>query len=287
MKPSPSHHIRFLDFPREVRNQVYEELLCRFQDKRSSSSNARQKVLPVSYPALDDMMPKSSVETAILRANHQTHAEAMEVFIIKNKFVRLFTRGISIGHTLHEAGIRVLTRTVNPATNSTVRDVHIAAMSYHLTSSYRAPAWLEVRREQEWMRAYGADTPYGCDLIILGSDLPVLVRAMWNGNSRDGEFNDARIATLPEHRLVLHNPFQRLEKPRSDVDRLHRALIDPCTLFFRGFAQLTIEGDVDPQLVESWTAAANLKHEVSTEKLVDPTVFLAEVTTHEPQKRRK
>jgi hypothetical protein len=65
---------RFLDLPGELRNNVYEYMLCSFDDGTPQAG----VIKPVNH----------SVNTAILRTSSQVHRETYDI-IVSNQFVMI------------------------------------------------------------------------------------------------------------------------------------------------------------------------------------------------------
>jgi hypothetical protein len=76
---------RFLDLPGELRNKVYELLLCSFGEPTSALDDdniARQRTISTS-----------SIDTTILRTSSQVHREAHDVMVKTNQLVKVTCTG--------------------------------------------------------------------------------------------------------------------------------------------------------------------------------------------------
>lgn len=73
---------RFLDLPRELRDKVYQNLLCSFAPPRDAATNRQ------SCPQYT-----STVHPAILRCNKQIHREAYDIMVKTNRFIHVKLHG--------------------------------------------------------------------------------------------------------------------------------------------------------------------------------------------------
>ena len=87
-----SDHFRFLEFPLEIRELIYRELLCTFQMKHKRE----RAYLHTRYDN----------PSAILRTSKQVYNEAFDYLVRRNQFIRLNCDGISI--RFHPLGRQIL-----------------------------------------------------------------------------------------------------------------------------------------------------------------------------------
>jgi hypothetical protein len=76
---------RFLDLPGEIRNNVYNLLLCSFDDELNPEPG------PIS--SVSRRCPSFSA-SSLLRTNKQIHDEAFDYMIKRNQFIRISCRGL-------------------------------------------------------------------------------------------------------------------------------------------------------------------------------------------------
>lgn len=93
--------LRFLDFPAEIREQVYREILC--------SANVRRDT------GLGDGFVQYDFQLALLYANRQIHHEAKKIFQ-DNVFVKITTPWLeALGHISSEGKVPIVTAEDNAA----------------------------------------------------------------------------------------------------------------------------------------------------------------------------
>jgi hypothetical protein len=110
---SPTPPFRFLDLPGEIRNRVYEIILCSFEPAPPSEplgkgliqiqSGRIQELVSGICPAVH------SIETAILCTSKQVHREAYDVMVKANQFIHVRTTDISMSQLLIGSQVPIVT----------------------------------------------------------------------------------------------------------------------------------------------------------------------------------
>lgn len=235
-------HFRFLDLPLEIRNQVYENLLCPKADRHvdEDEHNHGSDIAPL-------------FETAILYANRQVYAEAREAMLKGNKFVRVFTRGVIVTAILARVPVQVVVHSHFTREDPVVRNFKGAVMSY-------------VLRDEQDVQEHGQAPCNTCDMLILGRDLDAFVRGVG-----DPVIGGPKMATSVKHHINIHDPFKKSRDPNYNNLRAQRPLLQPFRDHFHGFADVKIDGKVDRAL------AADVIREVNQETMPDPEDFIASI----------
>ncbi|CAN8104282.1 unnamed protein product [Discula destructiva] len=235
---------RFMEFPREIRNQVYEDLLCPHPDRETD------------LDGLDDRLPDTAhlFETAILCTNRQVYAEAREAMLRGNQFVRVFARGAVVASALAETPVRAVVHSHHSKKDPVVRDFEGAVMSYYL-------------RDGKEIQHNGRAHSNTFDILLLGRDLDAFVRSVGN------DFLCATVmAVSVKHHIDIHDPFKKGRDANYSNLAAQKRLLQPFRDHFHGFAKVKINGKVDKVL------AATVLREVKHEALPDPDEFIACVT---------
>lgn len=241
-----------MDFPPEIRNKVYENLLCSFgepEENPEENSEAEEN----HDRAVDMDQVGRLAHTAILLASRQIYHEAKDVMLRQNQFVRVFTFDIRVP----KFPGRLIVHTRHPAQDPIVKNFEGAVMSYYVKSRFQM-------QSTNCSCCYSS-TPQ--DFIILGRDLDAFLQAFV------GPENDLpALSTSTEHRLVLHDPFETCTNTEYDPLKVQKSLIQPFQSHFHGFTHFNIKGKVDKKLAKAaWK-------QIKMESLPDPGLFLEEVT---------
>jgi hypothetical protein len=103
----PREHFRFLDLPREIRDEIYNHALCSFS--RRNGPYSIEQYARVHVQAIFENR-RFLGNVALLLANKQIHEEGYEYMLKKNLFVRIECRGFAVQEYLHghAPGIAVL-----------------------------------------------------------------------------------------------------------------------------------------------------------------------------------
>ena len=230
---------RFLDLPGEIRNNIYDLLLCSWNDELEQD--------PSMISKLSRRSP-SNPSTALLRANRQIHSEASDYMIKRNQFVRITCRGMDVRQLFLNEGIPVIT--------TDARHVSLfAGYTTHLTLS--KPAF---SASADWFSEF--------EIMMLRADLPKLCEqldiesVMADVNATTSEHNSIQAAVRLDYRQTRH--FTPWYQGR---------LLEPITASLRGIPHLKISGPVDTSLAES------IKEEVAKPRWTDPNSTIEEIGT--------
>lgn len=231
-EPNP---FRFLNFPAEIRNHVYAELLCPYPNYQLNAAGHNH------WPHIAPLF-----HTSILLTSRQVHREARHVMLRGNQFIRVFTRGVPMSAMLARLPVHVVVHTHCSKANPIVREFKGAVMSYTL-------------KDELHIREHGSAPCNTCDMLILGRDLDALVRGL-----ADPATGTARLATETQHRINIHDPFKKSKDPNYSNLAMQKDLLQPFRDHFHGFTRVKIQGRVDPAF------AAAVRVEVRHEPLPDP-----------------
>ncbi|KUI53284.1 hypothetical protein VP1G_00614 [Cytospora mali] len=240
--PPADTPLQFMDYPLEIRQQIYAELLCSFGEPKKDPETAEEHE---AMRRIDQVA--SLAQTAILRVNRQIHDEAKEVMLNQNRFVRIFTYGIRVSTFPGP----IIVHTTDPDRNPIVEQFRWAVMSYTITDSGDGSAALQEPNT---------------NFIILAKDLGAFLGALVGP-----ENNYPTLPTGSEHKIVLHDPFRLSVDPSHHTLKAQKRLLQPFRDHFRGFTDVKIEGNVDNELAKTVLA------ELSNEDMPDPQEFISEV----------
>ena len=101
MADTDTQAFRLLDLPGEIRNKIYQAILCSFDPAplRPSCRRKQTHLCTVTH----------SVEATILRTCRQVHREAYDVMVKTNQFVKITTNMLSMSELLLQSQIPILT----------------------------------------------------------------------------------------------------------------------------------------------------------------------------------
>ncbi|KAI8941644.1 hypothetical protein NX059_002857 [Plenodomus lindquistii] len=234
-----SQPFRFLDLPGEIRNNIYDMLLCSWNNELEQVPELLSKMSRrcPSYPA-----------TALLRANKQIQAEATDYMIKRNQFVRVTCRGFDVRKLFLGDRIPVIT-TDERKTNQ------FQGYVMHMTLS--KPAFTPSAFQFSEF-----------EIMMLRSDLPILCENL----DIESVMEDAN-ATTNEHaslraEIKLNYSFGQFFTPR-----IQERLLESIATTVRGIPDLRILGPVNPALAQAVSAA------VAQPRWTDPEATLEEVGT--------
>jgi len=206
---------RFLDLPGEIRNNIYDLLLCSWEDELKQDGRGGVAKRYAEYDAVD-----------LLRTNKQIHEEAFDYMMKRNQFVRVTCRGLDV-HTLF------LGDEVIPIVSGGKRAMQFEGYMMHLTLSKPA---LSAERSNFSER----------ELMVLRSDLPVLCRELDIESAMTGVYSTAN-----EHlnicATVSFNPFH----PEMFTPAIQQHLLEPIATYLRGVTNLSISGPVSTRIAET------------------------------------
>ncbi|KAH8765583.1 hypothetical protein F5883DRAFT_102087 [Diaporthe sp. PMI_573] len=239
---------RFLDLPIEVRNAIYHAILC--EPPPAKLRRVEQADL-LWLPEGMAMITHPS-ETQILQSNRQIHAEARDVMLRGNQFIRIQARGI--GQVIKGF---LLARQI-PIIRTTARSRdrfrgHVMTHSIELASD--KPADFP-----------GSEHDTDVDLVILLRDLGLFCEAL----ATRGVLMVRGFGSLTRHKLTIQNPFESTLSPSFLGEKNQERLLQPYRDHLRGFSHFSVDGRVSSSLAES------VKSAVAKEDLAKPGEVLAE-----------
>lgn len=107
---TPAAIFRFLDLPAELRNKIYEELLCSFtfyEKPRSRPDSTISRILNHQQQSSVNEV-KETASTSILLVSRNVHREAYDVMVKTNIFIRIQGRDFNWSDILPRAQIPVI-----------------------------------------------------------------------------------------------------------------------------------------------------------------------------------
>ncbi|KAF3041955.1 hypothetical protein E8E12_008875 [Didymella heteroderae] len=230
---------RFLDLPGEIRNNIYDLLLCSWDDEPEHESRIVGGLgkRSASYDA-----------TALLRTNKQIHEEAFDYMMKRNQFVRVTCRGLDV-HTLFLGDEMI------PVISEGHRAAQFEGYMMHLTLS--KPAFSSERSsfsEHEFM--------------VLRSDLPALCRELDIESTLTGVYSTAN-EHLYTRATVSFNPFHA----EMFTPAIQQRLLEPIAAHLRGISNLSISGPVSTRIADE------VKSQVARPRWTDPKATLESIHT--------
>lgn len=247
---------RFLDLPLELRQRVYQELLCNFTAAPPLLHvNDVVETKPCGYYA-------RNVHPSILRANKQIHLESYSLMIKTNRFIHIkFFGGLPLNHMLETSTRRIICHH-QPA---------VGAFKGYTMSVAVVPdgiAWWCAEDRHLIRRAN--ETSVQC--MILGDDCAGLVRTLGNVHMPNLDKRlDISIAVAPY--LQQHSPEHvELLEPFFNEPGTQERLLASFRAKLRGIENVKITG------VEESLASA-VKEEMAQDEWTDAQAVLAELQT--------
>lgn len=227
----PQKPFRFLDLPVEIRNNIYNILLC-----TPPPSKARRIGQYDLLPEPTDMAYiRHPLATQILSTNRQIHTEGRDSMLRGNQFIRIKTLGGSyrIDLLMQEAQLPVMrTCALPPAIAKGVVMTHFTGWNKH-AKSY--PTDTHATRQTE------------TDLVILRHDLDAFCQAL----ALRGSHNLREFGNRSHHILDIHNPFDDSLSPDFMGEENQQRLLQPYRHHLHGFAQLSVHGHVVAEVAKS------------------------------------
>ncbi|CAO2653700.1 Nn.00g031110.m01.CDS01 [Neocucurbitaria sp. VM-36] len=230
---------RFLDLPGEIRNNIYDLLLCSWNNELEED--------PSLISNLSKRCPSYSA-AALLCTNKQIQCEAADYMTKRNQFVRITCRGLDARNLFLSDGIPVIT------TNS--RKVNqYQGYVMHMTLSKPAFSPSAFQFSEFEIMMLRADLPYLCERLDIES-------VMADMNSRADEHASIHAE------VKLNYAYSRFFTPK-----IQEHLLNPIGTFLRGLPNLRVLGPVDPALATAvidevakprWTEPASTLEEIGT-----------------------
>lgn len=220
---------RFLDLPFEVRNAIYNVILCSPPPRKLRRMD-QGDLLPLPRGLNYIIHPQ---ETQILHLNRQIHAEARDVMLRGNQLIRIRVRGMgrAFENLMIESQIPVV-RT-SALSSSTSKD-------FVLTHSIQSKGVVSQTPPQ-------AAPPPWTDLVILRRDLDAFC-AMF---AFRGFLAFTDFGTQVEHGLEVHDPFDDTLSPGFMSEKNQERLLGPYREHMRGISRFDVRGRVSAEVARS------------------------------------
>lgn len=230
---------RFLDLPGEIRNNVYDLLLCSWNDELEIEPGVVSTVSRrcLSYPA-----------SALLRANKQIHAEAFDWMIKRNQFVRVTCRGLDVRNLFLEDRIPVVSTDAYEVNRFNGYVMHMT-----LSKPVFAPSQFAFAEYE---------------MMMLRVDLPNLCAKL----DVESVMTDAN-ATTTEHNSLHASIRLSHAHARFFTPKIQEHLLQPIATLVRGVPNLKITGPVDSALAKA------VIDDVARPRWTDPESTLGDIHT--------
>ncbi|KAL1599146.1 hypothetical protein SLS59_006598 [Nothophoma quercina] len=231
---------RFLDLPSELRNNIYDLLLCSWDDESEDEpgfvGGLRKRV-----PSYDAM--------ALLRTNKQIHEEAFDYMMKRNQFVRVTCRGLDVNSLF-------LGDEVIPAVTTDQRKARqFEGYLMHFTLSKPALSSSPLNFSEH-------------EIMMLRADLPSLCRQL-DIESAMTDANASASQHLSIRATVSFNPFHS----SIFTPAIQKYLLEPIASHIRGISNLSISGPVSTPLAQA------IISQVAQPRWTDPKATLNSIHT--------
>ncbi|KAL1801226.1 hypothetical protein ACET3X_001568 [Alternaria dauci] len=248
---------RFLDLPREVRDNIYSILLCTFPPPDSITRGI--------------MLSKEDFSPSILRVNKQIYSESYDIMIKGNRFVLVTSHGgLHFVNILRKNDVPILALEpvldIKHAVNNYPSVQSFRGHAVHVTIGNSEPKWEDDLPPSPHLRPAHMvmlfrDLEFLCHAIMEGDDLledymdVVLVGIHLAPVAKDPPFQLEALTTYFSSTKIqeqLLEPFRRgiCNQPRVDIGGIIEKSLAQSAL--DDFARDKFE-DADA-LIESWTA---------------------------------
>ncbi|EUC41804.1 hypothetical protein COCMIDRAFT_105147 [Bipolaris oryzae ATCC 44560] len=231
---------RFLDLPGEIRNSIYDLLLCSWDDEVEYDPSMICSSLSRRVP--------SSLSTGLLRANRQIHAEASDYMIKRNQFVRITCRGLDVRNLFLSEGIPVITTN---ARSISLFNGHV--MHVMLSKPAFVPSAFQFSEYE---------------MMLLRSDLPQFCQQL----DIESVMSDAN-PTTSEHASIRACIRLDYAQTRFFAPNAQERLLQPLASCLRGVPNLKIAGPVHGAVAEA------VKGEVARPRWTEPMATIEEIDT--------
>lgn len=249
MSPSVDQAFPFLKFPRELRNKVYQELLCSFNPP------------PVEVPStIMEMFQKAGhgVDTAILRTSSQIYREAYDVMVKENRFVLIQSMGgLPIAGLLNKLEIPVIgdDKTYISKFRGFVLAVFFSTdrpiQNVEATSSLLNP----------------------CSIMILDGDLHIFCEGLLKGDNLMFGFSvSLRMSIVVGPGLICPPPHYEDSLVDFYTEKTQNSLLNPFREVPRGIKHVQVSDSVSPEIAKA------VQEELARDEILDSRAVLAVMT---------
>jgi hypothetical protein len=281
----PHPPFRFLDLPGEIRNRVYEIILCSFEPAPPPESLQYGLIQFQSgriQELVYDICPAiHSTETTILRTSKQVHREAYDVMVKVNQFIHMRTIDISMSKLLVGSQVPIVTldRAHAEQFQGYVLRVNMSAVPGGLVDEYD-PEDVDMETEdfdpEIYARPAAGHGPH-FSFMILGRDWNPFCHMLAEADIYVEGFgiNVKLVLALNPWSLILPS----YKAPIADffTTKTQQAILRPFRSQLRGFTHVEINLPVPPPLANA------IRQEVRESLWIDPRKILASL--HEAQDR--
>lgn len=231
----PQNMFRFLDLPREIRNEIYCIALCSFEPRSTTVT------LPLDADANLDInslaRAEHAIQASILLVSKQIHREAYDTMIKTNRFVRITTSaGLPLRALLNH--LRV------PVVAEGRQSIHFKG--YVLSVSLTCPKDVE-----DAFRQTPLDTD-PCSLMLLGRDMHMFCDILMDGDVSIPGFRTKvalKIAVAPGSIQIPSSFKEPVLEFFSETTQ--QALLQPFCDRLRGFQKAKVCGLISPGLAKA------------------------------------
>lgn len=222
MSPQQSlQPFRFMDLPGEIRNRVYDLLLCSWDKNLEQDQD---------YDGMFNRRVLMYSAAALMRTSKQVHSEASDYMIKRNQFVHVTCRGFDM-RCLFLHPIPVVTSNKRKTSQFKEYAMHLTLTKPMYSGDISGPS-------EYSLMVLCADLPYFCEKLDVES-------AMLDVNVRADKHASIRTEIDLNH---IHAHASTL--------KFQEHLLRPIATFLRGTPNLSIQGVVDPVLAETVIKAA-------------------------------
>lgn len=231
---------RFLDLPGELRNNVYDLLLCSWNDEPEYEPGFVGGLCKRS-PSYDAM--------ALLRTNKQIHEEAFDYMMKRNQFVRVTCRGLDVNSLfLSDEIIPAITTNHRKATR-------FEGYLMHFTLSKPALSSGPINFSEN-------------EIMVLRADLPALCRQL-DIESAMSDANASASKHLSIRASISFNPLHT----EMFTPAIQQHLLEPIAAHVRGISNLSISGPISTNIAQAVIS------QVAQPRWTDPKATLDSIHT--------
>jgi hypothetical protein len=218
---------RLLDLPGEIRNRIYQAVLCSF---------GPAPPLEVTAPKYQNIRYVShSIETTLLRTCKQVHREAYDTMVKTNQFIRVTTIGIPMSILL-PAGAPILT----------MDRAHTDQFKGYLLRLYIRPldgGWI-----QEIPDADDEDSGPRFDFMLLRQDWDEFCTTLGQADVLIRDFSSCVHVHIHLNAYPPELPDYKASISEFFTQKNQEALLKPFHTYMAGFTSVKVTGAVDPKL---------------------------------------